>query len=115
MLLALVASVAASVLVFCPVTVAASVLCGWVLKWPRAAEIPVATGLCFVEVLVLTVVGGGIQAAPVVPSLTAVLILTLILLAPLGLYWWLLQASDGLRALLLRVWNRYRGVKPRSS
>jgi hypothetical protein len=92
-----------------PVTITADLVCRRALRWSRFAQIPVATILCLLEVLAISAAVASYRQAEVAAALKVGLLVWLVLLVPLGIYWWVLQANDGVKWAVLKVWTRMRG------
>lgn len=90
MLLAFLASFAAAAFVILPATLCTSVVCEVVLGWPRVLQIPIACALCFSQVLLLSTLIALALRADVLPALEIGAVVGLLLLVPLGVYWWVL-------------------------
>ena len=91
----LVASVLAIVLVLLPATALSRAVCRRVLGWPLVGEIPLAVVFSFA--LVTGIASAAALARGVAPAdifLKAQLV-GVLLLVPLGVYWWILQACSG--------------------
>lgn len=94
MVAALVASTLAILAGLLPATVLAHYICRRRLRWPLLAEIPVSTVLTAGAAVGAAVVVGRLVGVPAATSVWQGVILALILLVPLGVYWWVLQLSS---------------------
>lgn len=94
MLAALVASTLAILTGLFPATVLAHCICRRWLHWPLLAEIPVSTLLTAGAAVGVTVVVGLRFGVSATTSAGQGVVLAVILLVPLGVYWWVLQFSS---------------------
>lgn len=101
----LAASVLTVVTVLAPVTTMSALLCRGPSLWARAAQIPVAAVLLFVEMLLLGLLHARHTGQSPSQGLTHGLTAGALLLIPLGLYWWCLQVVDGLMLLGTMLWR----------
>ena len=106
MLAALVGSCIAVLTVLLPSTLLSYLICR-AFKWPKLVEIPVATVVSVVISLALGAITG-LFYSTVKQGVQQGLVLDLILLVPLGIYWWSLQGTSWLIQLSKCFWRRFR-------
>jgi hypothetical protein len=93
---AVVLSAIAAVAVLWPVTAVSEVACRRAHCSLTVLQIPVATLLLFFEVASAGLLVALLKGQPATSGITTGAIVGLILLLPLGIYWWSLQISDWL-------------------
>jgi hypothetical protein len=108
MLLALVAAVLAAVGVLWPVTSASEYLRKKAFPKCTVAEIPIATALMTAFLIVVGILLPAGNESVASQGLTRGLVAAGLMLVPLGLYWWALQAANYLLAFAaaLSAWLR---------
>ena len=103
------ASLIASVVSVCVVLLPVTAVTDWMCRKRRIRlpwQIPIATvlmGSWLVALLVATTVTRG---TPIVASATFGGLAFLVLLLPLGLYWWTMQSADWIVGATVRWWER---------
>jgi len=107
-LLALLGSLLSIGFVLFPITLFSHWLCASILEKPTFVQIPVATGLLIIELLVIALVCALTGDHEISTSLLLGFCAALILLVPLGAYWWTLQITDWIIANLSLIWIRLR-------
>jgi hypothetical protein len=98
----------AAALVFFPATTLAE----WAdvkAAWPRLAQIPMVTLLAAAAVTIEVMAIAWLQDASLARGARASLVIFAILLIPLGIYWWSLQAAD---AVINAAITRWRATFP---
>jgi len=107
-LVAFVGSCMAVLVVLFPSTLLSEITCRK-LHWPKLIEIPLAT---LASLLISLIVGStvGWFYGDIEQALRLALISELVLLVPLGAYWWSVQGTSGLIKLGARVWRYFRGA-----
>jgi hypothetical protein len=112
MLLALLGSLASICLVLMPITALGHWLCTSARPRPVIVQIPMTTGLLIIELLIIALVSGLIGDYGMSTSLGLGFGAALILLVPLGAYWWTLQITDWLISMISTCWIRFRAPTP---
>jgi hypothetical protein len=79
-----------------PVTALSEVICRRVRGSRVALQIPVATLLLFLEVTSVGLLIALLKEQPIMSGITTGAIVGVVLLIPLGIYWWSLQVTDWL-------------------
>jgi hypothetical protein len=69
-------------------------VCRRVAHWPAVAEIPISTLLTVGAAVSIAVIVGVPLGVPVATSIAQGVVLALLLLVPLGVYWWVLTLSS---------------------
>jgi hypothetical protein len=108
-LLALLAALACVMGALLPVTALADVITSRVFHWHRLAQIPVSGSLLLAYVVGLGIVVGLACGATIERAATAAIPLAVVLLVPLGLYWWCLQSTDLVVGLASGLFQRALG------
>jgi hypothetical protein len=112
-LIAVVASVISVGAVLLPVTA----LTEWIcvrrqirLQW----QIPIDTAVMGMWLLMLAAIGAAVRGAPIGSTAVPTGTVFLLLLVPLGMYWWSMQSADWILRVATRWWSRRRS-EPTSS
>lgn len=103
---AILAATLSVVALLLPVTVAGEMIRRHLLRWSLFTEIPIATMLLAVVVLVLGLLLGPALGVPRSRAFSIAAIATGVLLLPLGAYWWSAQATDAVLGLTVRAGSR---------
>jgi hypothetical protein len=104
-LIALVLSTAAAVVVCWPVASICELVCRRLRNRHPLLQIFLATVFLFVEVVSLGAIYAVIWKQPIARSLVDSAMIGLILLIPLGVYWWSLQATDWILEKCCLFWQ----------
>jgi len=112
LILAVALSIIAALAVLWPVTTLSEVVCRRFGHWQTLIQIPMATFLLFVEVIAIEVLIALLRQQPGARGLVPGAIAGVILLVPLGIYWWSLQATNKILEMSGALW---RWLRKRSS
>jgi len=105
LLLALVLSIAAVLAVLWPVTSLTEAMCRGLGYRQTLLQIPIAALLLFVEVASITLLIALVRHQPADRSVVSALTAGVVLLVPLGIYWWSLQAANWLIGICGALWR----------
>lgn len=106
-LFAVVASIVCVGAALLPVTALTEWICRrWQLR--LAWQIPIATAVMATGLLMFAMIGATVRGESLNSAAVLAGIVFLLLLAPLGMYWWSMQSADWIVGATLRYWNRRR-------
>ncbi len=107
LLFSLVGGCVSILVVLFPATLLSHFICRS-LRWAFVVEIPIAT---VISIAICVAVGGmvGALAGTVEQGIRIALVWELVLLVPLGLYWWSLQGTTSLLGFARKMWCRLTG------
>ena len=113
-LFALVASVVAAGLILFPATA----LTEWICvknKFRLALQIPIATAFVAGYLLLAAVIAAVVRDVSLASAATAAGVVFLLLLVPLGVYWWAMQSADWLLRIAASAWTTAGGSPPKAN
>ncbi len=116
MFAAFVLSSLAAVVVLAPVTMVTSAICARGRNGWRLLQIPVAMMICLGELLAISsliVLIARNSGNSALDTIRVAVVAWLILLFPLGVYWWILQAHAGVHWAVRTLWTRLRSWRKR--
>ena len=78
-------------------------------------QIPIVTAVMGTWLLMLALIAAAVRGAPVGSTAVPTGIVFLVLLVPLGMYWWSMKSADWILGVTMRWWTSRRRSAPTSS